>query len=243
MIVQYRFSVKAEGEIDVSLGYPLYGWLMENAPYEFAEAVHEQGETPVAQHLQYRGEAAYDWVVTLIGADAVTALSPVLDTAKEIALHNITLSVILEEKNVITSAVSFIKQVHAQEHGNRLNLIFRSPTSFKQNGRHVLFPQESLILQSLITKWNIAFPEYPMDDADAFAMLENGVRIVDYRLRSLRYPMKATRITGFVGRVTLSARLSAPMQEIWNLLAAFAPYSGIGIKTALGMGGVSIEEL
>ena len=37
-------------------------------------------------------------------------------------------------------------------------------------------------------------PEMPLDDADAVAALERGIRITDYALRSTRYPLKNVRI-------------------------------------------------
>ena len=80
-----------------------------------------------------------------------------------------------------------------------------------------------------------------MDDEDAAAALERGVRITDYQLRSGRYTLKSARIPGFSGRLTLSSALSAPMQEVWNLLLVFSTLCGIGIKTTLGMGGVTLE--
>ena len=141
MIVQYRFDVKANTVPDASLAYPLYGWLMENAPYDFAEAVHEQGETPVSQYLQFCGEETYIWVVSLLGDSAAEALSPVLDGLQTIKLHSSTLSLSLQEKTVIESASSFIRQVRSQPGNSRMNVTFHTPTSFKQNGRHVLFPQ------------------------------------------------------------------------------------------------------
>ncbi len=81
-----------------------------------------------------------------------------------------------------------------------------------------------------------------LDDADAFQALENGIHIVDYRLRTSHYPMKSAKIPGFSGAVTLESHLPAPLEEVWKLLALFAPYCGIGIKTTLGMGGVSLRS-
>ena len=69
-----------------------------------------------------------------------------------------------------------------------------------------------------------------------------GVLIVDYSLRTVRYSLKGTKIPAFVGNIVMESRLSAPLQEIWQLLVALAPYSGIGIKTTLGMGGVFSES-
>ena len=55
--------------------------------------------------------------------------------------------------------------------------------------------------------------------------------------------IKNTRIPGFVGSAVVEARLALPLLELWNALLSFAPYGGIGIKTTLGMGGVSVEPL
>ena len=80
----------------------------------------------------------------------------------------------------------------------------------------------------------------PLDDADAFAAMLTGLHIVDYRLQTLRYPMKQTKIPCFAGRFVLEARLPAPLMEVFKTLCCFAPYAGLGVKTALGMGGIRI---
>lgn len=103
------------------------------------------------------------------------------------------------------------------------------------------FPQERLILQSLLNRWNAFSGDYPIEDEDAIRMLERGIHFGDYALRSQRYPLKATSIPGFMGDLTMISRLPAPIQELWTTLLRFAPYSGIGIKTALGMGGIRIQ--
>ena len=68
-----------------------------------------------------------------------------------------------------------------------------------------------------------------------------GLHIVDYRLHTVRYSMKQTKIPSFLGRIILEAHLPAPLLEMFRTLYVFAPYAGIGIKSALGMGGVKIE--
>ena len=67
--------------------------------------------------------------------------------------------------------------------------------------------------------------------------LQQGLHIVDYNLRTTRYPLKETRIPSFQGSVTVEAHLAPPLLELWNALLSFAPYGGVGIKTTLGMGG------
>ena len=71
-------------------------------------------------------------------------------------------------------------------------------------------------------------------------MLLEGIRICDYNLHTTRYLLKDNRIPGFIGSLRIDTHLSAPLLEIWKILISFSEYSGIGIKTALGMGGVKL---
>ena len=94
---------------------------------------------------------------------------------------------------------------------------------------------------SLVNQWNQIFPEIGLKDLDALDTLKRGLYITDYRLRLSRFYMKNSCISGFSGQTVLYSRLPAPLQEVWKSLLALAPYCGIGIKTALGMGGVRVE--
>ena len=79
-----------------------------------------------------------------------------------------------------------------------------------------------------------------LEDDDAIQMLTNNLRIRSYRLKSSTYRLKQNSIPGFCGEIVISSKLSPPMLELWKILLIFSEYAGIGIKTALGMGGVSI---
>ena len=126
---------------------------------------------------------------------------------------------------------------------SRTRLWFRTPCAFKQAGRYAIYPQEFLLLQSLVLHWNTAFQDCQLSDPDALDAILRGLRIRDYSLHTVSYPIKNTRIPGFVGSAVVEARLALPLLELWNALLSFAPYGGIGIKTTLGMGGVSVEPL
>ena len=130
-----------------------------------------------------------------------------------------------------------------EELASRTRLWFRTPCAFKQAGRYAIYPQEFLLLQSLVLHWNTAFPDCQLNDPDALDAILRGLHILDYNLHTVSYPIKNTRIPGFVGSAVVEARLALPLLELWNALLSFAPYGGIGIKTTLGMGGVSVEPL
>ena len=92
-------------------------------------------------------------------------------------------------------------------------------------------------------KWNRLFPAYPLEDADMLDEMKKGLHIVDYSLRTHRFPLKNIAIPSFCGRIFVEAKMPMVLQGIWNTLLCLAPYSGIGIKTTLGMGGVKVFYL
>ena len=242
MIVQYRFALNSQDETRIN-GYHLYGWLMEQLPPTFGEQFHKSVEHPLSQYL-YRDRSSGEliWVLNLLSEELAQVLSPVLDGSGEIPLCTGMVAARLLETHAIPNPEALILHARQEMPERRCTFTFRCVTSFRQDGRYVLFPQEQLILNSLIRRWDQVCPAYALTDEDALAALLRGIRISDYRLRSGRYWMKDVKIPGFIGSITLSARLSPPMMEVWRLLCRFAPYAGVGIKTSLGMGGVSVEE-
>lgn len=201
--------------------------------------MHLQGEHPIAHFLCFSLEKhSLIWTVNLLNDAARQVVSPVLESAKEISLHELTLPVSEVRAFPAVSAEELIRSGRSRSE-TRAKIAFLSPCAFKQSGRYTIFPQETLLLQSLIAHWNAAFPEYALIDSDALQALQHGLHIVDYNLHTTRYPLKETRIPSFLGNVTVEAHLAPPLLELWNTLLSFAPYGGIGIKTTLGMGGTT----
>lgn len=241
MIARYVFAADAGEKLPVGRAYAFYSCLLSLLPTEVANVLHEQGETPLSQCLWYDRitERSY-WKVSVFGESLVGTVAPVLDELSELKLNTGTVSLRCTEKTQF-STEAFVASALSAPVSNRCTLRLPVTASFKQNGRYVLLPQEHLILQSLLNKWNAFCPEIPLDDPDAVRMLENGILISDYSLRSGRYPLKDQKIPGFYGSLTMYAALPAPLMEIWNILCHFSEYSGVGIKTALGMGGILPE--
>ena len=94
-----------------------------------------------------------------------------------------------------------------EEPASRTRLWFRTPCAFKQAGRYAIYPQEFLLLQSLVLHWNTAFPDCQLNDPDALDAILRGLHILDYNLHTVSYPIKNTRIPGFVGSAVVEARL------------------------------------
>ena len=243
MIMQYRFTLgKNTVQLGASLAYPLYAWLLSHFTKEEGDLLHLQDTRPISQYVYHNLAAQCDeWTVNLLTKDAVRLFAPALDEATEASLHSSVVSFCRKKITCVERPHTLIEKARAMQ-GSRFTLTLLSPTAFKQDGRYVIYPQEQLILQSLVNRWGLCFPDIPLDDVDATRAILQGLHITDYRLQTLRYAFKQTRIPSFQGRVILEARMPAPLMEVWKTLYCFAPYAGLGIKTALGMGGVGVES-
>ena len=236
MITQYRFEVDNREMIPSFKAYRIYSWMQEQISSDYADALHMPEETPVSQYLYYDKTLQKNiWVINLLNNDSEEIFSPVLQSLKEIPLHGETLIVNLSETAEFKSPESFIQE--ARKEKNRFKgLEFITPAAFKSDSKYVIFPSEKLIIQSLVNRWNVFIPEYPIDDREALKLLENGITISDYALRTRRFRLKNVKIPGFTGKILFNAKCSAPIAELWQMLLYFSAYSGTGIKTALGMG-------
>lgn len=234
MIVQYRLKLKEpEGRpLSNTWAYRLYAWLLEQAPEEFAAFAHRQENRCLSQYLD--GNV---WVLNLLGREAAEIFGAVLDKTEEISLNRALLHVDENCRHMVERPEDFLNRGR-ELHCLRSELRFRSPTAFRQAGRYAIYPETGLILQSLLAGWNQLYPEYLLEDGDMLAELKGGINIVDYSLRTVRFRLKDTAVPGCLGWATVEARLPIVLLELWNALLCFAQFSGLGIKTALGMGGV-----
>ena len=239
------FSSPKGVRVQPQWAYPFYSVLCEKMPPSAAELLHSQEITPLRQNIvaaPKNGELV--WALDVFDDALATALAPVLLQLREVKIDKAAEKFeVLEQKEPCKIEIADLLKEAATEGENRLfRFCFKTTTGFKSDGQYVLYPTAELILKSLVQRWNVLFPMYPLQDDDALRMMVNGLRIVRYDLRSSSYAMKGLHIPGFWGEVTIKSTLPAPLLELWKLLVAFAPYSGVGIKTALGMGAVAVEN-
>lgn len=123
-----------------------------------------------------------------------------------------------------------------EEQNDRLNFVFDSPTAFKSAGRHFPLPLPELVFGSLAERWNAFSPVVLSPEMRTFG--HEFIGISDFNLRSHHLSTKNEgMVIGGAGRVTY--RLFTANRN-WlaqvHMLANFAVYSGVGVKTTFGMG-------
>lgn len=125
-----------------------------------------------------------------------------------------------------------------------LTLQFVSPTAFsfgqKEWGKKiVVLPQPELVFGSLLRVWNgYAPPPLRLEEAGLRAYLEEHVVIREIRgLQTRMLRLRGLPQVGFVGTITYGLMGENEVARLaLNLLADFAFYAGVGMKTTMGMG-------
>ncbi len=246
MIKKYTLALTLDTHEKASTywGYQLYSILLERLPFEYGEKLHLQGLSPISQNIvPTAGGNEAIWQISLFGNESIKIFSEVIDDLMVFHMenHKINFNVIKkdyiyipDEKQVILDAENVI------EEGKSFVMSFKTPTTFKSDNEYVLFPTISLVLKSLINKWDTFFPNYLLSDGDVIEGLLRGLKITGYKLQSNYFHFKSNKIPAFVGEITVSCRLPAPIMEILKLLLYFGQFSGVGIKTALGMGAIQV---
>jgi len=219
---QYRFKIKYEGDYSYSWGYAIYSAFLEGLKEESADGLHK-----CKLFNQY-----------------ITPTEWIINTEKDYSfkdsyfLHKFDRNIILTEKNIENINEQHIadKYLISEPYKKKIRISFLTPTTFKKDGEHVLYPTIDLIMQSLTNKWNEWADEFVLED-----MNWDNCKIFRYNLRSSLFHLKNARIQGFTGYVDILFWGSESMIRLANMVCNFAEFSGIGIKAALGMGGVRIE--
>jgi CRISPR-associated endoribonuclease Cas6 len=247
MIKQYKIHVTSESiqNFQYSFGYQFYGMLMEMIDTDYAQSLHTQDFNPVNQYVMpVIGKNEAIWTVNLLGEQAVEKFSPVIDKQDSFFLekNQANIRIISREHTFVQSEKDIIKSAEKVYNSSGFILRFNSPTSFKSNNEYMLFPTVHHIINSLVNKWSSYSKDYAIKDEDAIHYVISGLKILSYRLQSSYYRMKGTLIPGFIGEIFIGVKLPAALTEILKLLLYFANFSGIGIKTSRGMGGISAEQ-
>ncbi len=237
MIAKLELELACNEELAYQMSLLFHGVLMELLPEEYADELHYSKLHPYTQHLECRGKTWY-WIITALNKQAV-------DIILKNALWNLE-KIELKKKQIVINIIGkqyiempykqLMEHFYNEEHGKYLQLHFISPTAFKQNGRYVFYPDIHCFFQSLMNKYDAAVGDNIMWDEETLEQLCENAQIVRYDLKSVSFSLEGVRIPAFVGKITIKINGTKTMADFANMLVEFGTYSGVGIKTALGMG-------
>lgn len=222
---------------------------------------NHNGMMPITVSDLFQSDAEHHWLrVTGLRDDVVTTLETLAGLDKP-CVDDWTLVMGLTDLHDWAGQTTLATLIdEAWREPKTLRLTFETPTAIKSKGLHRAFPAPSYIFKSLFSRWQTltdATLPYVPSPAILETFLRYAVSVDAYQLHAERIEIKRTLIPTFKGQVsyrvipptpqlrkkshssTNAAEVLAHYDDLacWlNLLAAFGYYSGIGVKTAQGMG-------
>ena len=238
-------NIELEGKIEKSrndlLGSLFQGFIMENIDTDYADTLHVSTLHPYSQYVTMTDDKII-WTLNTLNAEAKEKIA---DKIKKMEKVNIKYKekeykiVSIKEKSI--SYKDLVKENYLKDGSRRLKISFLTPTSFKQDGRYVIFPTVRLIFQSLMLKFDKLSSDMEVFGKDILETFESYTEITMYKLRSTYFHLDGTKIPSFIGDITITIKGPAQLVNLANLLLKFGTYSGVGIKTGIGMGGIAFE--
>lgn len=244
MLAELRMELETDY---LELGYyqssNMQGVLMEQIDSNYAQYLHAQGLKPYSQYLL--GGEHKVWVVKTLTEEAYqNIIAPLLDvqfTEFDIEKKDIHVKICRKELKTIAKQ-ELLDEFYQESSDKYINLEFLTPTAFKSDGKYVIMPDMKYIYQSLMNKYSAASADMDMYDVETLKQLVDNSSIVQYKLRSVYFPMEGVKIPSFKGELSIEVKGNATMARYVKLLARFGEYSGVGIKTAMGMGGIRMKR-
>ena len=229
-----------------SWGSLFHGAIMELLPSEYVSELHQPGPKPFAQHLFRETSGQVIWYLSSLDERMTTELSAALlqRLPIDIKLIQKTTTIKLEMPRKIEQTTYLEladKHFNAKPVNRQHHIRLVTPTTFKTASQHVIFPTTDLIMNSLMQRWDANADKLTLFDPDVREHLGTHVQITDYRLHTASFSVNGSWLKGFAGQIELKVRGPEALARVASLLIDFGRFSGVGVKTSLGMGGFQIE--
>jgi CRISPR-associated endoribonuclease Cas6 len=246
MLAELKMELETEGN---PIGYyqssNLQGVLMEQIDSEFALFLHTQSLNPYSQSITLENGKTVWCVKTLNKNSYQNIIIPLKnDTFNKFTITKKNINVeIVSKELIIKSKKELLEEFYNIPSDKNIKIEFITPTAFKSNGRYVIMPDLRLIFQSLMNKYSASSDnELQMFDEDTLEQLVDYSEISSYRLKSTYFPIEGVKIPSFKGELGIRFHGTDTMARYARMLFEFGQYSGIGIKTSMGMGACRIEK-
>ncbi len=237
MIVKLKFNIEKNDKININMSSLLHGFLIENLENNFAEEMHQMSMRPYSQNISVENSNWY-WNINTLNAVAYKKIISNIENLKKVYLTHNKNEIVIKNKEIIKSDYNklFYKNYIEEKNSRYIDIEFLTPTAFKKDNRYVNYPDKKLIFSNLIKRYDLFSEITKIYDEKLIKEFNDKSEIVKYNLRSTYFYLEGIKIPSFKGRITLKIGGSNVLVNLSNMLLEFGEFSGVGIKTALGMG-------
>ena len=243
MLARLRIKVESE-ELNYRSSSLMQGIMFEHIDADYAAFLHSQSMHPYSQYIRWEDSHPV-WVIQTLNKKAYQEIIlPLMDSDfQSFYLRKMDAEIPLLTKQVETlTKKELLEEFYEGDTEGRFSVSFLSATSFRQNGKYCILPDVRLVFQNLMNRYSATSEQVEMRDDDILEEIINRVYIMRFRANSVSFPMEGIRIPGFMGNVTFQVKSKDTLKRYIRMLLRFGEYSGVGIKTGMGMGAFCINE-
>lgn len=220
------------------------GVLFTQIDPEYSDYLHKEQLHPYSQYISFKDGACY-WHIHTLSSEAQThIIEPLVKPDfNHFRIKNGDIDVKIIDKSLsVVNYSRLLEDFYDKPAERNMNLEILTYTAFKQRGHYNITPDLRLIYQSLMMKYSAVAGNEIMIDEDTLEHLIQYSVVSKYRLRTGVFPVEGRTIPGFIGSLGIRFYGSETMMRYVRMLLKFGEYSGIGIKTGIGMGAMKIVE-
>jgi len=250
MFYSVNLTLLCAAPLSVNMSSLFHGVLMEalanNSLSNYADELHESMQHEYSMHIEeIRDKNEWHWIINLLNDRAFENIwQKTLSKLSTFKLRRQELDIRIVSNSVTElSNTDLFNIFKNNEKISKFQINILTPVSFKSNGKYIIFPDISLILQSLIKRYDSVIQNETLTDSETFKQLCDNCFICGYRLKSANFHLEGIKIPGFIGSITIKCKGTTTMSNFLNMLFTFGVFSGIGIKTSMGMGAYSYSAL
>lgn len=244
MLSKIKINLGKDQELSVHKSSLFQGVLMEHISAEYATVLHQEGLKPYSQHIKKEGEE-YIWEISALNKEAYCQLILPLseDKLDTICLKHSDMKLqVVDRKVKLQTYKELIEKYYLGKCDKYITIRFVTPTSFKSKGSYVNMPELTLIYKSLMNKFDSFSKDSEIFSMETLEHMLQYSQIVRYSLKSTVFHIEGVKIPSFIGRITVRVAGPQMLVNLVNMLFQYGTYSGVGIKTAMGMGSIQILE-
>lgn len=213
-----------------------HGFIMEVINPNYADYLHNNSINSFSQCIYIDNDKPV-WEINTLNGEAKEQIIDVLcNNVENIYLRQKDLTLNVEDKTII-SETAYGNILENAINSRQIKIDIKTPISFKQNGRYINHIDLEMMFNNLIRKFE-SFSNIELNKCELIEAINKNVEISEYKLRSTYFHVEGIKIPAFTGTFTLKMKNYRELNEMVNALVDYGEFSGVGIKTALGMGNV-----
>lgn len=231
-------------DITTNTSSVFHGFMMEKVEPDYATRLHQSGLNPYSQYISYEKDKTI-WTINTLNEEAGRRIIDILadENLKEIFLTSKNKNYSILDKQLKKKTYQqLLEEAYFTEGSRYIPIRFLSPVAFKSEGRYVFFPDLKLVFKSLINRYDQFSTESSISDDEILGQIQENTEIIRYTLKSTFFYLEGIKVPAFYGQLTLKVNGPQMLVNLVNLIMSYGEYSGIGIKTALGMGAMVITQ-